>query len=98
MWSVVDNRQDTRRLSAGLAHDRAHPDITIFVGRLTTALTERSWVLQGMTTDGSPRYPEPIRTVCGAVAHQLGPCHVLTALTQGILRAVAAARRRLAHS
>jgi hypothetical protein len=55
-------------------------------------------VLQGITTDGSPLYPEPIRTVFGAVAHQICTFHVLKELTQGILRAVAAERRRLAHS
>jgi len=95
--SVVDNRQYKRILYAVLDHDPTHPDITTFLGRLKTALTERDLVLQGITTDGSPLYPEPIRTVFGAVAHQICTFHVLKELTQGILRAVAAERRRLAR-
>src|SRR5262252_8130217 len=85
-------------LSAVLDHEPAHPDITTFFGRLKTALTERDLVLQGITTDGSPLYPEPIRMVFGDVAHQICTFHVLKELTQGILRAVAAERRRLAHA
>src|SRR5215510_5344415 len=85
--SVVDNRQYKRILYAVLDHDPTHPDIIPFLGRLKTALTERALVLQGITTDGSPLYPEPICTF-----------HVLKELTHGILRAVAAERRRLAHS
>src|SRR5215468_2092780 len=96
--SVVDNRQYKRILYAVLDHEPAHPDITTFLGRLKTALTERDLVLQGITTDGSALYPEPIRMVFGDVAHQICTFHVLKELTQGLLRAVAAARRRLAHS
>ena len=96
--AVVDNRQYKRILYAVLNHEPTHPDITTFFGRLKTALTERDLVLQGITTDGSPLYPEPIRMVFGAVAHQICTFHVLKELTQGILRAVAAERRRLARS
>ena len=66
--------------------------------RLKRALTARNLALQGITTDGSPLYPEPIRTVFGDVAHQICTFHVLKELTQGILRAVAAERNRLANS
>ena len=52
--SVVDNRQDKRILYAVLDHDPTHADITLFLGRLKTALTDRDLVLQGITTDGSP--------------------------------------------
>ena len=55
-------------------------------------------MLQGITTDGSALSPEPIRTVCGEVAHQMCPFHVLKELTQGILSAVAVERNRLAKS
>ncbi|HSX78414.1 MAG TPA: hypothetical protein VLQ80_07595 [Candidatus Saccharimonadia bacterium] len=96
--SVVDHRQSKRIRYAVLDHDPTHPAITTFLGRLKTALTERDLVLQGITTDGSPLSPEPIRTVCGAVAPQRCPCHVLQERPQGIRRAVAAERRRLARS
>ena len=39
-----------------------------------------------------------IRTVFGAVAHQICPFHVLKELTQGVLRAVAQERERLTKS
>ena len=68
------------------------------MGRLKTALAARDLVLQGITTDGSALYPEPIRTVFGEVAHQICTFHVLKELTQGILSAVAAERNRLAKS
>jgi hypothetical protein len=96
--SVVDNRQYKRILYEVLDHDPTHTDITAFLERLQRALTDRDLGLQGITTDGSPLYPEPIRTVFGDVAHQICPFHVLKELTQGILRAVAAERNRLAKS
>ncbi len=96
--SVVDNREYKRILYEVLDHDPTYPDITAFLGRLQTALTDRDLELQGITTDGSPLYPEPIRTVFGNVAHQVCTFHVIKELTQGILRAVAAERSRLATS
>ena len=69
-----------------------------FLGRLKTALDERALALKGITTDGSALYPEPIRTVFGEVPHQICTFHVLKELTQGIFRAVAKERERLAKS
>jgi hypothetical protein len=96
--SAVDNRAYKRILYKVLDHDPTHDDITAFLQRLQSALMERALVLQGITTDGSPLYPEPIRTVFGDVAHQICTFHVLKELTQGILRAVATERTRLATS
>ena len=96
--SAVDNRRYKRILYAVLDHDPTHDDITAFLGRLKTALAERALPLQGITTDGSALYPEPIRTVFGAVAHQICTFHVLKELTQGVLRAVAKERERLTQS
>lgn len=96
--SVVDNRQYKRILYEVLDHDPTHDDITALLERLKRALTHRDLDLQGITTDGSPLYPEPIRTVFGDVSHQICTFHVLKELTQGILRAVAAERSRLAAS
>ena len=81
-----------------LDHDPTHDDITAFFERLQTALANRDLLLQGITTDGSPLYPEPIRTVFGEVPHHICPFHVLKELTQGILCAVAAERHRLAKA
>jgi len=96
--SVVDNREYKRILYEVLDYDPTHDDIIALLQRLKTALTDRDLVLQGITTDGSPLYPEPIRTVFGDIAHQICTFHVLKELTQGILRAVATERTRLANS
>jgi hypothetical protein len=93
--SAVDNRRYKRMLYAVLDHDPHHADITAFLRRLKTALEDRDLTLQGITTDGSALYPEPIRTVFGEVAHQICTFHVLKELTQGVLRAVAKERERL---
>ena len=96
--SAVDNRQYKRVLYEVLDHDPRHGDIEAFLGRLKTALDERNLTLKGITTDGSALYPEPIRTVFGDVPHQLCTFHVIKELTQGILKAVATERERLAQS
>ena len=96
--SAVDNRQYKRMLYEVLDHDPNHDDIEAFFRRLQTALDERDLALKGITTDGSALYPEPIRTVFGEVPHQLCTFHVIKELTQGVLKAVAKERDRLAKS
>ena len=96
--SAVDNRQYKRILYEVLDHDPSHEDIEAFLGRLQRALAERNLALKGITTDGSALYPEPIRTVFGEVPHQLCTFHVIKELTQGVLKAVAKERERLATS
>jgi hypothetical protein len=96
--AAVDHRQSKRGMYAVLDHDPIHDDIEAFLGRLKTALDDRHLTLQGITTDGSPLYPEPIRTVFGDVPHQRCTFHVIKDLTKGVLKAVATARERLAQS
>ena len=96
--SAVDNRCYKRILYDVLDHDPTHDDIRAFLRRLHTALSVRNLTLFGVTTDGSALYPEPIRTVFGAVPHQLCTFHVIKELTQGVLKAVAKERDRLAKS
>ena len=52
--------------------------------------------VQGITTDGSTLYPEPIAAVFGAVPHQVCQFHVLHEVNKAILSAVAQERKRLA--
>ena len=54
--------------------------------------------LKGITTDGSPLYPEPIATVFGEVPHQLCTFHVLKEVTKKVLGAVAKIRKDLAST
>jgi Transposase len=94
--SIVDNRTFKRLLYQVLDHDPDHPDITAFLRRFQTALTQRGLTLKGVTTDGSSLYPEPLRGVFGDVPHQICEFHVIKELTQAILRAVAKVRKQLA--
>jgi hypothetical protein len=94
--SIVDNRTFKRLLSQVLDHDPDHQDIPVFLRRFRMALQLRGLVLRGVTTDGSPLYPEPLRAVFGEVPHQICEFHILKELTKTILRAVAQVRKTLA--
>jgi hypothetical protein len=94
--SVVDNRTFKRLLYQVLDHDPDHQDITAFFHRFRMALRLRRLKLLGVTTDGSPLYPEPLREVFGSVPHQICEFHVIKELTKAILRAVAKVRKTLA--
>jgi len=94
--SIVDNRTFKRLLFQVLDHDPDHQDITAFLHRIRMALRLRRLTLQGITTDGSPLYSEPLRQVFGEVPHQVCEFHVIKELTKAILRAVAQVRKTLA--
>jgi hypothetical protein len=94
---IVDNRTFKRLLFQVLDHDPDHKDITAFLHRFRMALRLRGLKLQGVTTDGSPLYPEPLREVFGDVPHQICEFHVIKELTKAILRAVAQVRKILAE-
>jgi hypothetical protein len=94
--SLVDNRTFKRLAYRVLDHDPTHADIRAFFRRFHRALTARGWTVQGITTDGSALYPEPIALVFGAIPHQVCTFHILREITQAILSAVAKERKRLA--
>ena len=95
--SIVDNRTFKRLLYQVLDHDPDHADITAFFRRFRMALRLRSLALQGVTTDASPLYAEPLREVFGRVPHQICEFHIIKELTKAILRAVAKVRKKLAE-
>jgi len=68
--SLVDNHTFKRLLYAVLDPDPEHQDIEAFWRRFATALAQRQLTLRGVTTAGSPLYPEPLPAVVGAVSHQ----------------------------
>jgi hypothetical protein len=94
--SIVDNRTFKRLLYQVLDHDPDHGDVTAFLRRLQGALLQRGLTLQGVTTDGSALYPEPLRGVFPDIPHQICEFHVIKELTKAILRAVAKVRKKLA--
>jgi hypothetical protein len=95
--SIVDNHTFKRLLYQVLDHDPDHQDITAFFHRFRMALRLRGLKLQGITTDASPLYPQPLHAVFGDVAHQICEFHMIKELTKAILRAVAKVRKTLAH-
>jgi Transposase len=96
--SIVDNRTFKRLAYQVLSHDPTHKDIEAFFRRFHTALEARGLTLQGITTDGSALYPEPIATVFGAVPHQVCQFHVVRDVIKAVLSAVAKLRKGLAAS
>jgi hypothetical protein len=94
--SIVDHRTFKRLSYQVLSHDPTHRDIEAFFRRFQAALETRGLVLQGITTDGSSLYPEPIAAVFGEVPHQLCTFHVLREVTKAVLSAVAKLRKGLA--
>jgi hypothetical protein len=82
--SAVDNRHDKRLLSAVLDRHPRHDDLRAFLGRLQSAWEGRDLTLRGVTTDGSPRYPDPLREVFGEVPHQIGACHGVKEIVKAV--------------
>lgn len=93
--SIVDNRHFHRLVYEVLNHDPTHEDIRRFFRRFRRALTQRGLKLLGVTTDGSPLYPEPLAEVFPGVPHQICEFHVLKEMNKEILKAVAQVRREL---
>ena len=94
--SIVDNRTFKRLLDHVLDRDLTQVDIEAFFRRFRQALEARGSTVQGITTDGSTLYPEPIAAVFGAVPHQVCQFHILHEVNKAILSAVAQERKRLA--
>jgi hypothetical protein len=94
--SIVDNRTFKRIHYQVLDHDPTKEDIKAFFRSFREALDARGLVLRGITTDGSPLYPEAITEVFGDVPHQICEFHVIAELTKAVLGAVAKVRKELA--
>jgi hypothetical protein len=94
--SAVDNRHYKRLLYEVLDRNPNHDDIRAFLGRLKGALEGRDLTLRGVTTDGSPLYPDPLREVFGEVPHQICEFHVVKEIVKAVLSAVASERKGLA--
>ena len=93
--SVVDNRTFKRLLFAVLDRNPTADDVEQLFRRLKAALDQRGLAVRGVTTDGSPLYPDPIAKVFGAVPHNICQFHVLADLTKAVLKAVAKVRKTL---
>jgi hypothetical protein len=94
--SLVDNRGFRRLAFRVLDRSPTAKDITRFLGSFKKELDARGLALRGITTDGSPLYPQPIALVFATVPHQVCQFHVIKELTLAVLRAVAKVRKQLA--
>jgi hypothetical protein len=94
--SAVDARQQRRLRYEVLDHDPTQVDILWFLARLNAQLTARGHTVLGITTDGSPLYPQPIALALGTVSHQVCEFHILKELTKAVLRVLARLRKQLA--
>jgi hypothetical protein len=93
--SIVDNRAFKRLVYEVLDHDPEREDIRRFFRRFRERLDACGRRVQGITTDGSPLYPDPILDVFGGAAHQVCEFHVIAELAKSVLKAAAKTRRTL---
>ena len=94
--SIVDNRTFKRIFYQVLDHDATQADVRAFFQRFQAALAARQLAVRGITTDGSDLYPPAIAEVFGPIPHQLCQFHILAAVSEAILHAVAHVRKTLA--
>jgi len=93
--SIVDNHNFKRLIYEVLDHDPSHKDITRFLCCFRQELNKRHLKLLGVTTDGSPLYPEPLAEIFHGVPHQVCEFHVLKEINREILKALTQVRREL---
>jgi hypothetical protein len=92
---IVDNHKFKRICYEVLDHNPTNEDITRFFRGFKRMLNARGLTLKGITTDGSPLYPDPIAEVFGKVKHQSCQFHIIKEITKDILKAVTQVRRQL---
>jgi hypothetical protein len=93
--SIVDNRNFHRLIYEVLDHNPTHEDITRFFRWFRKELNQRGLKLLGVTTDGSPLYPEPLAAIFPGVPHQVCEFHVLKEINREVLKALTQVRREL---
>jgi len=92
---IVDNHRFKRLYYEVLDHNPTHEDMIRFFKRFKQILDARGLTLKGITTDGSPLYPEPIAEVFGKIPHQICQFHVIKEITKAILKAITQVRKKL---
>jgi hypothetical protein len=92
---IVDNHKFRRLSYEVLDHNPTNEDITRFFRRFKQMLDARDLTLRGITTEGSPLYPDPIAEVFGQGKHQSCQFHIIQEITKDILKAVTQVRRQL---
>jgi hypothetical protein len=93
--SIVDNREYKRLTYRVLDHDPKSEDILELFHAFHKILDARNLAVKGITTDCSPLYTEPVRSVFPGVSHQICEFHVKQEINKAVLKAVAQVRREL---
>jgi transposase-like protein len=93
--AIVDNHTFQRLAYRVLDRDPNQQDIREFFADFKTHLDARCLKVLGVTTDGSPLYPDVIAKLFPEAAHQICQFHVLKEITQAVLHAVAKVRKEL---
>jgi len=92
---IVDNHKFKRLCYEVLDHDPTNEDIKRFFRRFKQMLDARGLALKGITTDGSPLYPDAIAEVFGEIEHQSCQFHIIKEINKDIIKALAQVRRQL---
>lgn len=93
---AVDSKRQRRLAYEVLVHSPTKDDIDRFFRRVDCMLRTRGLAVAGITTDGSPLYPDPIRTVWPNARHQVCEFHVIKEIVKDVLRVVSKLRKSLA--
>lgn len=95
--AAVDSKRQRRLACEVLERSPTQEDVRRFLQRVADMLRARGLVVHGVTTDGSPLYPQPLQDIWPLAAHQVCEFHVLKEITKDVLRAVAKLRKSLAQ-
>lgn len=90
---IVDSIRRKRIAYEVLDRDPEKEDVLAFFRKVNMILSSRGLKVLGITTDGSPLYPEPIATVWPMATHQVCEFHILKEITLSVLRSVARVRK-----
>jgi transposase-like protein len=93
--ALVDNRTFQRLAYRVLDRDPNQQDVREFFAQFRAHLDVRGLQVLGVTTDGSPLYPQVLADVFPGAAHQVCQFHVLKEINQAVLHAVAKVRKEL---
>ena len=93
--AIVDNHTFQRLACRVLDHDPSQQDVREFFAQFKAHLDARGLTVRGITTDGSPLYPDVLRERFPDAAHQVCQFHVIKEITKSVLHAVARVRKEL---
>ncbi len=93
--SIVDNQRCNRLAFRVLEHAPTQDDAAAFLTEFQGQLDQRHRKVRGITTDGSPLYPQVLRGLWPDVPHQVCRFHILMEITKAVLKALAKLRKEM---